>query len=108
LEAEIKTETQAQESQVKKTRLEILQERKEKLDREFKAELTKAKEKERKNRAHNLIKLGGLLLKARLQDVEKSVLMGAFLEIADTIQNNPAKCSTWKEKGIEELKKGEE
>lgn len=56
--------------------------------------------KERKRDAHEKIKLGGLVVKAGLRDLDKSVILGALLEVADVYQSgDDAQVKAWASKG---------
>ena len=54
----------------------------------------------RKQDLHEKIKLGGLVVKAGLRDAEKSIILGALIEVADAVENNDlAKIKDWHSKG---------
>ena len=56
------------------------------------------KEKERKQRTKNLIKLGALIAKAKMDSFEKEEILGALLEIKEKSEDEAIR-KKWKEKG---------
>lgn len=56
------------------------------------------KEKERKQRTKNLIKLGALIAKAKLDSLEKEEILGALLSIKEKSEDKDMRAQ-WKEKG---------
>ena len=56
------------------------------------------KEKERKQRTKNLIKLGALIAKAKIESFEKEEILGALLEIKEKSDDESLR-KKWKEKG---------
>lgn len=65
------------------------------------------KEKERKLRTKRLIELGSIITSAGLDDLEKEILLGAFLEIKN-LSGKDGKINDWREKGKGFLKTDEE
>ena len=63
------------------------------------------KEETRKQRTRHLIELGGLLVKAKLDDLENNELYGALLYIATEINDNPSIIEKFKSIGIDAFKK---
>jgi len=59
--------------------------------------------KERKKDAHEKIQLGGLVVKAGLRNVNKAIILGALLEVADELKRNPdsEKLKRWSKIGKE-------
>lgn len=56
--------------------------------------------KTRKRDAHEKIQLGGLIVKAGLRDLDKSVILGALLEVADVYQSkDDTQIKAWASKG---------
>ena len=54
----------------------------------------------RKKDAHEKIQLGGLVNKAGLRDADKSVVLGALLEVAEAIDNdNREQIKRWRSAG---------
>lgn len=63
------------------------------------AEEVRFKLKERKMRTRNLIELGGLVVKAKLDHLPVNALYGALLSIEEDLKNNDTIKATWILKG---------
>ena len=63
------------------------------------------KEKSRKQRTRRLIELGGLLVKAKLDELENNTLYGALLSLSDELNNNPSKKEQFKSIGVDAFAK---
>ena len=63
------------------------------------AEETRLRIKERKMRTRHLIELGGLVVKAKIDTLEKDTLYGALLSISEKLLENPSARTTWSEIG---------
>lgn len=75
---------------------------KEKLERQ-KAKLQSQEQKlktlERKQRTRRLIELGGLIVKAELEELNNNTLLGALLSLKHNMTHNEAILSAWTEQG---------
>jgi len=61
----------------------------------------------RKQDAHEKIQLGGLVCKAGMRDTDKALLLGALIEIAQTIKiGDDEKVRAWTASGAMALAKG--
>ena len=69
-------------------RLEKLKARKQQLEKQIKQEAQKMNDAERKARARKLIELGGLIELAGLAQIDKAILLGSCLELAETLNNS--------------------
>ena len=67
------------------------------------AEETRLKLKERKMRTRNLIELGGLIVKAKLDNLPTNTLYGALLSIASSLETNQAIKEQWTKIGKTKL-----
>lgn len=90
-----------------KTKMELLMEKKAKLERIIRSEKAKESKEERKKRTHELIQRGALLDIVGLGNVDKGVLLGGFLEMAKTLNETPNKVESWKTQGDMVLKERE-
>lgn len=79
-----------------------LSHQKEKLDR-LKAKLQSQEQKlktlERKKRTRRLIELGGLIVKAELEELNNNTLLGALLSLKSSIVKNKTILNEWTEQG---------
>ncbi|MEN8236957.1 MAG: conjugal transfer protein TraD [Pseudomonadota bacterium] len=57
------------------------------------------KQLERKERTRKLIALGGLIVKAKLDDIDTNTLLGGLLTLAEQKIADPAITETWSQKG---------
>lgn len=82
--------------------LTSLSHQKEKLER-LKAKLQSQEQKlkltERKKRTRRLIELGGLIVKAELEELNNNTLLGALLSLKASISNNESLIHQWTEQG---------
>ena len=62
-------------------------------------EETRLKLKERKMRTRHLIEVGGLVVKAKIDNLPTNTLYGAMLSLTKELQNNPDIKNSWKEVG---------
>lgn len=60
---------------------------------------------ERKADTRNKIQLGGLVIKSRLSEFDKAVILGAMLEAVERLSNDEALLKMYKQKGQEAFKK---
>lgn len=63
------------------------------------------KNKQRKQRTSKLIELGGLVVKAKLDDLKTNELYGALLYIADELNHQPSKIEQFKSIGANAFQK---
>ncbi len=79
-----------------------LSHQKEKLER-LKAKLQSQEQKlkltERKKRTRRLIELGGLIVKAELEELNNNTLLGALLSLKSSISKNETLINEWTEQG---------
>ena len=79
-----------------------LSHQKEKVDR-LKAKLQSQEQKlkltERKKRTRRLIELGGLIVKAELEELNNNTLLGALLSLKSSIAKNESLIHEWTEQG---------
>lgn len=68
-------------------------------------EETRLKLKERKARTRNLIELGGLIVKAKLDTLPINTLYGALLTLVETLEKDEAIRAAWVVKGNTEFNK---
>jgi hypothetical protein len=82
--------------------LTSLSHQKEKLER-LKAKLHSQEQKlkltKRKKRTRRLIELGGLIVKAELEELNNNTLLGALLSLKSSIANNETILNEWTEQG---------
>jgi hypothetical protein len=62
-------------------------------------EETRLKLKERKMRTRHLIEVGGLVVKAKIDNLPTNTLYGVMLSLTKELQNNPDIKNSWKEVG---------
>ena len=62
-------------------------------------EETRLKLKERKMRTRHLIEVGGLVVKAKIDNLPTNTLYGAMLSLTKELQSNPDIKNSWKEVG---------
>ncbi len=81
-----------------------LSHQKEKLER-LKAKLQSQEQKlkltERKKRTRRLIELGGLIVKAELEELNNNTLLGALLSLKQHVTNNETIIPEWTEQGAQ-------
>ena len=79
-----------------------LSHQKERLERQkarLQSQEQKLKTLERKKRTRRLIELGGLIVKAELEELNNNTLLGALLSLKQHITNNETILHEWTEKG---------
>ncbi len=89
-------------------KLEQLIGKKAKLERRINEERSRISQANRKKRTRKLIQIGGLAEIAGLGNLDKGILLGAFLEIAGKVKKNPQQSYAWKQIGDFTLQKREE
>jgi hypothetical protein len=92
----------------RKSKRELLEERKAKIEKQLAEVKRKEALRERKQRNQKLIQIGGLVHIAQMDDFDKGLLLGALLEMAANIEANPDKHNEWKRKGDATLREREE
>ena len=81
----MKTNTALKKAQQKMNRMEL--------------KLAREKAQARKLDTHNKIQLGGLVVKAKMEEYPKTVILGALLEALDNIKNDDDYLKTYHLKG---------
>ena len=77
-----------------------LEEEKKKVQAKIKSKESILKSKEKKILFNHLVEIGKIAKKANIHEVESLVLLGAFLEISESI-SEPDKLENWRKKGVE-------
>jgi hypothetical protein len=102
------TESNENKETPRKSKRELFEEKKAKIEKQLAEVRRKESLRERKQRNQKLIQIGGLVNIAGLTEMDKGLLLGALLEMATTIESNPGKHDEWKHNGDSTLKERED
>lgn len=91
-------------------RISRLKERKAKIDKQLRDAESKRKKNDRKARTRELIEFGGLVRIPFPEGtaVDKGILLGALIEVAEAIKTDTARASDWKRNGDAEIRRRQE